>query len=160
MHNFVAMLFFLDIDGVMVPAKAWKSPELMADGFPTFSKRAIAALQNTISVDDTVMLTTSHKANYSIEEWKSIFKNRAISIHHISTLPENRANLSRKEEILNWFHANKVNEDFIIIDDDASLHELPEYLKANWIQTSPMIGLTDEHVAAINARHIVEEAAY
>ena len=33
------MLFFLDIDGVMVPAKGWKSPEFLDDGFPAFNIR-------------------------------------------------------------------------------------------------------------------------
>lgn len=152
------MLFFLDIDGVMVPAKAWKSPELLADGFPAFSKRAIAALRHAITLDDTLMLTTSHKANYSLEEWSRIFNNRDLFINRISRLPENKANLSRKDEILNWFHAHNINEDFIIIDDDASLHELPEYLKANWIQTSAMIGLTEEHIAKIKALQRSDDA--
>ena len=35
------MLLFLDIDGVMVPAKGWKSPELLNDGFPAFSSRPL-----------------------------------------------------------------------------------------------------------------------
>jgi hypothetical protein len=30
------MLIFLDIDGVMVCVKGWKSPELLNDGFPAF----------------------------------------------------------------------------------------------------------------------------
>ena len=66
------MLIFLDIDGVMVPAKGWKSPEFLSDGFPAFSNRATLVLQQLISEEVTVMLTTSHKSKYSIEEWKSI----------------------------------------------------------------------------------------
>jgi hypothetical protein len=31
------MLIFLDIDGVMVPAKSWERPVLLKDGFPAFS---------------------------------------------------------------------------------------------------------------------------
>ncbi len=66
------MLFFLDIDGVMVPAKGWKSPEFLNDGFPAFSSNATLALQSLISKEDTIMLTTSHKSKFNIEEWKSI----------------------------------------------------------------------------------------
>ena len=28
------MIIFLDIDGVMVPAKGWKVPDQLDDGFP------------------------------------------------------------------------------------------------------------------------------
>jgi HAD domain in Swiss Army Knife RNA repair proteins len=145
------MLFFLDIDGVMVPAKGWKSPELLKDGFPAFSSRATNTLQRLISEDVTVMLTTSHKARFSIEGWKSIFKNRGISIEKIKSLPENLNNLSRKDEIVNWFYVNDVDEEFVIIDDDKSLNELPDFLKKNLVQTSPYIGLTEEHYEAIKS---------
>jgi HAD domain in Swiss Army Knife RNA repair proteins len=143
------MLFFLDIDGVMVPAKGWKSPEFLNDGFPAFSSKSTSTLQALISEDVTIMLTTSHKSKFSIEEWKSIFKNRGINIEKIKLLPENFNNLSRKDEIVNWFNVNKVNENFVIIDDDKCLNELPDFLKENLVQTSPYIGLTEEHLEAI-----------
>lgn len=145
------MLFFLDIDGVMVPAKGWKSPEFLDDGFPAFSNKAARVLQSLISEDVTVMLTTSHKSKFSIEEWKKIFKNRGINIEKLKTLPENFNNLSRKDEIVNWFNFNNVDESFVIIDDDKSLNELPDLLKENLIQTISYIGLTEEHLAAIKS---------
>jgi HAD domain in Swiss Army Knife RNA repair proteins len=146
------MLFFLDIDGVMVPAKGWKSPELLNDGFPAFSSKATLVLQGLISEEVTVILTTSHKSNFSIEEWKNIFRNRGINIEKIQSLPENINNLSRKDEIVNWFKINNnAEENFVIIDDDKSLNELPDFLKANFIQTSPYIGLTEEHSEAIKS---------
>jgi len=145
------MIFFLDIDGVMVPAKGWKSPEFLNDGFPAFSSKAIITLQNLISNEDTILLTTSHKAKFSIEEWKSIFKNRGINIENIRALPENLNNLSRKDEIVNWFNVNSIDEDFVIIDDDKSLNELPDFIKEYLVQTSPYIGLTEEHCEAIKS---------
>ena len=145
------MLLFLDIDGVMVPAKSWKSPEFLDDGFPAFSKKATASLQCIISEDVTVILTTSHKSNFSIEEWKNIFKNRGIDIKNIKSLPENIHNLSRKDEIKNWFDSNNVDENFVIIDDDKSLNELPTHLKGNLILISPYIGLTEEHLEDIKS---------
>lgn len=143
------MLFFLDIDGVMVPAKGWKSPEFLNDGFPAFSNRATRTLQSLISDEVTVVLTTSHRSKFSVEEWKSIFKNRDINIEKIKLLPETFNNLNRKDEIVNWFNINDISEDFIIIDDDKSLNDLPDFLKENLIQTSPYIGLTEEHAEAI-----------
>lgn len=145
------MLVFLDIDGVMVPAKGWKSPEFLSNGFPAFSSKAVYALQHIISNDVTVILTTSHKENFSLDEWKTILKNRSINVHNLQYLRRNVGNLSRNDEIANWFSANNVNEDFIIIDDDKSLNDLPDYLKQNLIQTSPYIGLTEEHLVPIQA---------
>lgn len=42
------MIIFLDIDGVMVPAKGWKVPDQLEDGFPVFSSKATKALQTVI----------------------------------------------------------------------------------------------------------------
>ncbi len=145
------MLVFLDIDGVMVPAKSWRSPEFLKDGFPVFSVKATRALQSLISEDVTIMLTTSHKSNFSVDEWKSIFKNRGINIEKIKSLPENINNLNRREEIINWFDTNSIDENFIILDDDKSLNELPEFLKDNLVQTSSLVGLTEEHLVAIHS---------
>ncbi|MBV4357892.1 HAD domain-containing protein [Pinibacter aurantiacus] len=143
------MLIFLDIDGVMVPAKGWKAPEILNDGFPAFSSKATDALRNLVSGNVTVVLTTSHKANYTIQEWKDIFSKRGIGVFNLKALPENINNLSRKEEIVNWVNLNPLSEEFIIIDDDKSLNELPGFLKENLIQTSPYIGLTDAHLENI-----------
>jgi hypothetical protein len=144
------MLIFLDIDGVMVPAKGWKVPELLNDGFPAFSSKATHALKSLISIDTTLILTTSHKSNYSLNEWVAIFKKRGIEIEKIKCLENNSTtNLNRKEEILNWFNSNAITEDYIIIDDDTSLNALPKYLKDHLLLTSPLIGLTDEHLDTI-----------
>ncbi|HEY5408694.1 MAG TPA: HAD domain-containing protein [Ginsengibacter sp.] len=145
------MLIFLDIDGVMIPAKGWKSPELLNDGFPAFSSKASGVLQSLISEGTTVILTTSHKSNYTNDDWESIFRKRGIDVKKIKTLDNNLANLSRKDEISNWFDANNINETFVIIDDDKSLNSLPDFLKRNLILTSPLIGLTDEHLENIRA---------
>ena len=145
------MLFFLDINVVMVAAKGWKSPEFLNDGFPAFSIKDIITLQNSISKEDTILLTTSHKAKFSIEEWKSIFKNRGINIENIKSLPENLNNLSWKDEIVNWFNVNSIDKDFVIIDDDKSLNELPDFIKEYLVQIMPYLGLTEEHCEAIKS---------
>jgi len=145
------MLLFLDIDGVMVPARSWQSPELLNDGFPAFSLKAVHVLQNLISEDTTVMLTTSHKSRFTIEQWKEIFQKRGLQVDKLKSLEDNNNCQSRKDEVLNWFNLNKVSEEFIIIDDDKSLNDLPTYLKEKLILTSPLIGLTDIHLNEINA---------
>lgn len=145
------MLVFLDIDGVMVPAKNWESPKLLSDGFPEFSYKAVRVLQNVISGGATIMLTTSHKSRFSVEEWKDIFVARGIYVKNLGKLEESSFGTSRKDEILNWFNLNDINEDFIIIDDDKSLNALPSFLKENLILTSSMVGLNDSYLAAIES---------
>jgi hypothetical protein len=143
------MLIFLDIDGVMVPAKSWKNPELLDGGFPAFSLKAVHVLQQLITNDTTIMLTTSHKTSYTLTRWKEIFKTRGIEINTIKSLDENTNFLNRKDEVLNWFNLNNVNEKFVIIDDDKSLNGLPDFLKTKLILTSPLIGLTESHLEEI-----------
>ena len=145
------MLLLLDIDGVMVPAKGWKTPELLSDGFPSFSDKSTITIQSLISNDVTIMLTTSHKAKFSIQEWKSIFKRRGIIVDKIKSLPENINNLNRKDEIVHWFNSKNVDEDFVIIDDDKSLNDLPDFLKEHLVLTSPYVGLTEEHLETIKS---------
>ena len=147
------MLIFLDIDGVMVPAASWKSPQILEDGFPMFSQKATDALVSLISEDTTVVLTTSHKSNYTLSEWKSIFEKRKIKIDKLQCLDCNEDNLNRKEEVLRWFNSNVNIEDFIIIDDDKSLNSLPAFLKKRLILTSSLIGLTQEHLLQVEAIH-------
>jgi hypothetical protein len=143
------MLVFLDIDGVMIPAKGWKIPDFLEDGFPAFSSKACFVLQHLITADTTIILTTSHKSNYTIDEWKDIFMKRGVKIGKINTLNDNLSHTSRKDEILYWFNTNKINEDFIIIDDDKTLNSLPPFLKKNLLLTSPFIGLTEAHLKDI-----------
>jgi hypothetical protein len=143
------MLIFLDIDGVMVPAKSWQRPELLSDGFPVFSLMAVQALKKIITKDTTVILTTSHKSRYTLKEWKAIFSKRGLRTLKLEKLDENIDNLSRKEEVLNWFSTNKLPKDFIIIDDDTSLNDLPLYLKEKLILTKPLIGLNERDIEGL-----------
>jgi len=146
---FAGMLIFLDIDGVMLPLKGWSNPELLDDGFPAFNAKAVSVLQSLITEDTTVLLTTSHKSRFTIEEWKRIFCRRGLEVTKLDTLEENETFLSRKDEVLNWFNLNTYNDDFVIIDDDKSLNGLPVFLKDKLVLTKPMIGLTESHLDEI-----------
>ncbi len=140
------MLILLDIDGVMVPANAWKKPEFHADGFPMFKPKAMTALQKIIAeTNATILLTTSHKYSYTIQQWFEIFRSRGLNLGMIDRLENNISNLNRKDEILAWYLSDDhQNENFVIIDDDKSLNELPPNLKNKLVLTSSSVGLTDE----------------
>ena len=93
-----------------------------------------------------IILTTSHKSNYTNEQWTILFKNRNIDAV-IETLPKNVDNLSRKDEIINYLDSNL--DDYLIIDDDSQLNTLPSHIKEKLILTSPLIGLVEEHIEKI-----------
>lgn len=146
------MLIFLDIDGVMVPAKNWKQPEMLEDGFPAFSQAAVAAANTFMSEDDEVVLISSHRDAYSIEAWKQLFAIRGLKINKLTKLPPYNPSQRRLGELLNYIEENAISDDFIIIDDDKSLNDLPAYLKKHLIQPYAHIGLTAEHAASIQQR--------
>jgi len=141
------MLLLLDIDGVMVPAKSWSAPPILEDGFAMFNSKSVKALNEIIYESNAdILLTTSHKSRFSLEQWAIIFRNRGIAINNIGRLPQNHHHLSRLEEITNWYTSNDNIDNFVIIDDDKSLNGLSDYLKTRLVLTKPLIGLTSSHV--------------
>ena len=145
------MLIFLDIDGVLVPATGWKPAPNLADGFPSFTKKATTALQDLLSDNPTIILSSSHRDRFTIIQWKKIFFERGLNINNLDRLQPRNGDLKRNEEIQEWFTTHAVNEDFVIIDDDSRLNDLPEHLRAHLLVTSPLVGLTPEHVPRVRA---------
>ena len=145
------MLIFLDIDGVMAPAKSWQRPDILEDGFVDFSPKAVRVIQDILSqnADTTIILTTSHKSRFSLSQWKIIFERRGLNVNKLESLNDNTNFQSRKVAILNWFDSNDIHEDFIIIDDDKSLNDLPKIYKDRLILTSSLVGLNESHWADI-----------
>lgn len=137
------MLILLDIDGVMIPAKPWSPPPILADGFIAFSPQARKALNFLLdNTNADVMLITSHKHHFPLDEWVTIFKNRGIHLHSISRLPTDTLEMSREQELLEWYAEFDGSQKFVILDDDKRLNNLPENLKSKLILTKPYIGLT------------------
>ncbi len=89
----------MDIDGVMLPAKSWQKPELLQDGFPVFASGAVQVLQEILTEADTIVLTTSHRSRFNVEQWKSIFRNRGIEVSKLLCTHSNTQLRSRREEV-------------------------------------------------------------
>jgi hypothetical protein len=47
----------------------------------------------------------------------------------------------RATEIQEWVEKHDCTTNYVIIDDDLSLNNLPQDIKNKWVQTKPMIGL-------------------
>ncbi|MGJ1262314.1 HAD domain-containing protein [Sphingobacterium spiritivorum] len=141
------MIFFLDIDGVMVHANPHKKVELEADGFYKFNPVAVAILNAVIyKTKDEIILSSSHRYKYNEYQWKKIFTRRGIVLNHISILDKDKSSFnyrnSRRIEITEWIQTNNINcDNIVIIDDDKSLNDLPQHLKDRLILTNSYTGL-------------------
>ena len=143
------MIFFLDIEGVLVHANPHQIVELEDDSFYKFNPQAIQILKSIIyKTKDKVILSTSHRFKYNIQEWKVIFERRGLEIRNLSILDDKKYlsnhRHTRKEEILEWIQSNNLDyKDVVIINDDKSLNDLPTYLKNRLILTNSYTGLID-----------------
>lgn len=136
------MIILLDIDGVLVQAKNWKPVDLLEDGFYAFLPIASLSLNKIIKETKAkIILTTSHKNKYTKEHWETIFLNRGIDAQI------EKMNMQAKErftEILIWYTLN-TNENFVILDDDKMLCDLPQKIKDRLILIDPLICLNEQH---------------
>jgi hypothetical protein len=141
------VVILLDIDGVLVTTPPWRAVELEADGFLKFNERAA---NNLVRITDQtkagIVLTTTHRINYSIGEWQAFLQTRGIHsplISKINDVVTIGGMADRAAEIAEWVSLN-VGETYVIIDDDLSIHRLPQAIKARCVLTKPMIGLDEE----------------
>ncbi len=131
----------------MISAAGWKPVENLEDGFSAFSKRAIDCLQYLVNqTNASIVLTTSHKSTYPLYQWDQIFKTRNLNVTICDKLDDNLKSLNRKDEILNYLNAHPEIENYVIIDDDKSLNDLPHSMKQKLVLTSSLIGLTQENI--------------
>lgn len=149
------MVLLLDIDGVLETSPAWKIPQFLADDFYQFNTEAQAHLKAIIDrFQPEIVLTTTHRVNYTLTEWREIFRFRGIEIDKISKINEaqNPGEIKKRNiEIEEWCYKNN-EADFLIIDDDKSLHELPQAIKSHWISIDPLLGITREIKREIEKR--------
>lgn len=142
------MVILLDIDGVLVTTPPWNPVETDSDGFVRFNPRAASNLARIIeSTNSSIVLTTTHRINYSIEEWTKLLFKRGInpsSIAKVNDLKTLNRSTSRADEIKEWIDKNGEIGQFVVIDDDTSIHGLPEKIKLNCVITKPLIGLDEE----------------
>jgi hypothetical protein len=132
------MKILLDIDGVMVSGGSWLIIDRLEDGFYKFKDRSVKTLNELIEKHNAdIVLTTSHRGRFTIEEWVSMFETRGIIVNNLDKIEDNY--LSRKENIIKWVNEN--DGEYIIIDDDKRLNSLPLEIKENLILTKSIIGL-------------------
>jgi hypothetical protein len=136
----------LDIDGVMVPIHSGQRPTLLEDGFMAFDPTCTAALRWLLDQAEIhIVLTTTHRVNHSREGWKVLFQHRGIDSRQLSKVND-ASDLEevgkRGQEIMEWVESKPIGANFVILDDDASLANLPDHIRSRWIRTGSFRGLT------------------
>lgn len=117
-----------------------------------FEDEAVRAFSSLISENTTMVLSSSHRAKFSIEAWKEILNRRNSHAEKVIRFPVSKPAGNRNQEIVDWFGAHHVGEDFIILDNDKSLNNLPPSLKQLWVKVKPFTGLTRDDLKDINNR--------
>ena len=142
------MTILLDIDGVLVTNPAWRATEHLPDGFLKFNERAAKNLAKIIDTTNAaIVLTTTHRINYSIDKWKELLETRGIfpsSVAKLNDLTMLSDMGDRPTEIKEWVDKENNDRNFVIIDDDLSINGLPSSIKEKFVLTKPMIGLDEE----------------
>lgn len=138
------MVILLDLDGVLITTPAWRAVETEPDGFFKFNARATANLAALLTATNAaVVLTTSHRINYSLVQWTAFFHARGLApaaltkVNDRTTLPPPGA---RAAEIAAWVAAHGP-ANYMVLDDDPSLHGLSPALKSRCVITNPLLGL-------------------
>ena len=149
------MVFLLDLDGVLITTPAWRPVPVLADGFFCFNEQATANLSQLLSETKArLVLTTSHRINYSLAQWAQFLAARGLhpagiaKVNAASTLAE----MSRRDtEIITWVQHQEKLENYVVIDDDLSLHNLPAAIKQRCVFTKPLLGLDAEATQRVRA---------
>lgn len=139
------MVILLDLDGVLITTPSWRTLEIEPDGFfkfNTYATRNLAAI--LAETNASLVLTTSHRINYSLTEWATFLKTRGLLPSAITKVNE-RTTLSpvgsRAGEIAAWVTTQGATANYVVLDDDLSLHGLPPAIKSRCVLTKPLLGL-------------------
>ena len=148
----------LDIDGVMVPANGWKVPESDEDGFYKFKTEAEKELDNLLLQSSaTIVLTSTHRYRFDKQKWIQILTKRLKHLGKFGILDDYTGaienNSSRYDEICQWGKGAGLHQQYVILDDDKLLHNLPPFIKRHWVPILSGVGFTKE--TALQASAII-----
>jgi hypothetical protein len=150
------MVMLLDLDGVLITTPAWRAVATAPDGFCQFNARATANLAaNLAETKAALVLTTSHRLRYSVAQWNALLNARGLfpaavsKVNDRATLPPAGA---RAGEIAAWV-SQQAAANYVVLDDDLSLHGLPAAIKSRCVFTKRLPGLNAE--ATRQALHIL-----
>jgi len=141
------MIILLDIDGVLVTTPPWKKVNLLDDGFMEFNHISTQLLLKLYEKTNAeIVLTTSHRINYSVDQWEKIFRYRGLPFKTISKINEvvDVQKIGRRScEINEWVTKYGFDKNYVIIDDDLSINSLSLSITSRTVHTSLMVGFDE-----------------
>ncbi len=148
------LTIILDLDGVLITTPPWKKDDMHVDGYSEFNRACVSRLNKILdNVSFEIWLSSTRRAGKTIIEFNRIFENRGLKGQISGYLPIIE-NCSRKEEVQHFIQQKKLS-DYLIIDDDKSLNDLPFEIKKRTVLTEYMKGFDDE--AYREAKIIIEK---
>ncbi|WP_338815603.1 HAD domain-containing protein (plasmid) [Bernardetia sp. Wsw4-3y2] len=147
-------VIILDLDGVLITTPTWKADEMDFDGYSVFNKKCVENFNKlTEDLECELWLSSTRRMNKTLQEFREIFINRNIKTEIKGFLPNGDYQISRRKEIEAFLSHEPINN-FLILDDDSSLHNLDEKYKKYWVQTSLLVGFNSEKLK--QAQEIIE----
>ena len=119
----------------------WKPDVIHKDGYSDFNKTCVDNLNIlTNGLDVELWLISSRRLNTTLEEFQEIFITRNIKAPLVGFVPNND---KRILEVVSFIE-NNPDKNILIIDDDNTLHGLPENIKKFWTKPEYLIGFDNE----------------
>lgn len=143
MKTIVPYYLILDLDGVLITTPPWKADTLHEDGYSDFNPACVQHLNLLLErTNFELWLSSSRQKGKTIHEMNALFARRGIRQTIVGFVVEIHGK-SRFESITAFMDDHPEGE-FLILDDDTSLHALDRERKSCWVHTSSLTGFTYE----------------
>lgn len=111
------LIIFLDIDGVLVTARAHDGKTAIVENFDTEAVKNFNRLIRKTRAK--IVISSAWRYSHKLPELKSIFKKWKVQGTLIDTTPQSLHDL-RGKEIKSWIRKNKYKGEYLVIDDCVS----------------------------------------
>ncbi len=154
--NFMKNVIILDLDGVLITTPIWKADEMDVDGYSAFNKKCVENFNVlTQNLDCELWLSSTRRMNKTLQEFRKIFSNRNLKKEITGFLSTTDYQTPRIKEIESFLKDETI-DNFLILDDDSSLHNLEEKYKKFWVQTNLLVGFNSEKLK--EAKQIIDNS--
>lgn len=138
------LTIILDLDGVLITTPNWKPDEIDTDGYSKFNENCITHLNKLLdSWTCEIFLSSSRRTSKSIHDFNQIFEHRKITNPIKEFIPIYKNCKNRKEELLQFIKDRNISN-FLILDDDKSLNDLPSNHKNRLVLTELHKGFNND----------------
>lgn len=138
------LTIILDLDGVLITTLPTQPEVLHADGYTDFNKDCVANFNALMSMTDAeVWLISMRRKTKTLAEMQAIFANRGIVAPLVGMVPVYAEGMKRNHETVRFIREQNL-EQYLIIDDNRVLRQLPRVMKNRLVQTNYAQGFNEE----------------